>query len=103
MTEWITLEQCLKLNNYKFPLVVLWKPIGYGETEPRIVVFDAHNGSGEYYVKKGYEEAALDKDYLDRSAKAPNFKLYNIKRFCQCDYRQVILVTGCRCGLERLE
>lgn len=110
MSEWKTLAECLVQVGGRFPLKVYWRgnpSYGYFK-EPRKIVFtralppSLGAGSLQWYVHDDSLEEARGHEYFVESAMKNDFQLIRETQYCQCDYRNTILVTGCRCGRKRL-
>lgn len=90
--QWNTLYACYLQNGSKLPMTVVWSSFGGEQTITLKEVFRPDSDRAEW----GYMDKAIRRIIFSSDANDNNFKLK--KLLCKCDFRNVILVTGCRCG-----
>lgn len=98
----------------KFPFFVWWKcPEGRSDSHPdwRYLEFVENENNNlarldpRFYLNPSYYHVGCDDQHSGFAQEARYYPIinHNIKgKTCKCDYRQVYLVTGCRCGLPRV-
>ena len=99
--EWTTLDQCYMQHGYVSPFSVQYKQDN-GVVRRLTFVECIRVSWGYEYVLNIRDAEIMNTPYFLNRARLPSFKLIPLVDYdntmCQCDWRQVILVTGCRCG-----
>lgn len=100
--QWVTLADCLLQNAFSYPISVKYKDAA-GIVHKLTFVECYRVALGLEYVLHRRDADKMYTPYFNATlAKQPSFKLIPLidydNRMCQCDWRQVVLVTGCRCG-----
>ena len=94
--EWRTLSDCLHDNQYVFPMRVLCKD---SKVNINKIIFIRHEETSwgiEYFTKYGQVFGAAATLKYFKLIPLGDYEEY--RHWCQCDWRQVVLVSGCRCG-----